>query len=404
MTDRRHTNMTPEQSRAWLESQSTMWADALAEAHQRRKAMKPTNEQIDAAASRAFAVWSRLTFPHLGDAYPKFATASAENQMVFRAFIAAALEGFVPSVVEVQNELAPLMVSFSRDVELTPCFVTIRIGSKEQMLSVAGWNRLKWRVDNLIGQNSEGSVTADTDDRSSHHRRVRAGAGRAADAVLSAPRRATALRPLRADVPGRRSLEPRRPLHGAGRAVREDRFDPTNRRTRIVGSPWGDIIVPAAHRATKPYEKDRWEFRFPDDELLWHAAGSPGFKTFEKEENNVVSLPEMNPETPPTDLSWIRENLVQAELDLDLLHCNPDLVEEAMRHFVVLRAEHRLDTNAIHYVLAAKRFPKKPRHAMLPRYTIKVTWHMEDILDEEKKEKIGMRRVITDLEFVPLDG
>lgn len=186
---------------------------------------------------------------------------------------------------------------------------------------------------------------------------------------------------------------------------REDRFACRGRAWRVVGSDWGDIIVPAAHRAHLPYEKDRWEFRYADEELLWHAAGSPGFNTFEKPKEDAavetIDLPQ--PETPPTDLSWIRENLVTVDIPDELLQYHPDLVAEALDHTVVLRAEHRLDKQAIEYVLAAKRFPKRPRHERLPVFVIKTTAHFEDIFAPDGKEKIGARSVVTNLEIVPND-
>ena len=184
---------------------------------------------------------------------------------------------------------------------------------------------------------------------------------------------------------------------------REDRFACRGRAWRVVGSDWGDIIVPAGHRASKPYEKDRWEFRYADEELLWHAAGSPGLNTFEKPKENAavetIDLPQ--PETPPTDLSWIRENLVTVDIPDELLQYEPDLVAEALKHTVVLRAEHRLDKQAIEYVLAAKRFPKRRRHSIVPRFDVKFTAHFEDIFAPDGKEIIGVRSVVGKIEIVP---
>ena len=103
----------------------------------------------------------------------------------------------------------------------------------------------------------------------------------------------------------------------------------------------------------------------------------------------------------PRDMSWLRENVVEVFVEWDMIDDYADLVIEALNDTVVLRAEMRLDMMAIHYMLAARRFPKREMGARAPQWEIKVETHTEPYEDVFGS---GHRQVIDKLELVPMES
>ena len=103
----------------------------------------------------------------------------------------------------------------------------------------------------------------------------------------------------------------------------------------------------------------------------------------------------------PRDMSWIRTNIVDVFVEQRFFDDNADLVMDAMKDTVVLRAEYRMDRHAMHYILAARRFPEKLSATTAPQWTIRVETHTEPYDDVFGS---GVRQVIDKLELVPMES
>ena len=79
----------------------------------------------------------------------------------------------------------------------------------------------------------------------------------------------------------------------------------------------------------------------------------------------------------PSDLSWVRNNVVTMFVDEEVFKHHADWLMVAFKDVVVLRAEYRLDLCAMQYHIAARRFPKTQRGGLVPEYEIE--WAEEQV-------------------------